>query len=865
MIERKRVASILSYLFVFMVTSLGGCASDEDCAITDASADASSAPAVEESGAAPAKSVAVATPQEAPQETKQEAFVTANLARADKLIAAGRAEEARKAVLAALDVAPNHAAAKAKLTEVNAILGVSTDQQGVVQQVVEYKQQQREKKVIQVNDLLVRSQQLYSEGALKDALVKLELARMTMHYDGLGTNFGSLKPDVAAFTAQVQGAVEREAASREEQQYTDAISSLREEEEKDRQHRWELLRAYMTSAIDAFQRQDFDSSERLAQKAADVSPSFKKATDLIEFSRRAGHQQWREQQWERRREQMQTWKEQMRDAQIPWRDIITFPSASEWEAKTRMRRSNDPMTAQAKDSDQVGVLKNILENVRVTWDFSGDEKTLQEAVQNIRDTQNVNILISKTALEKSGDETVNFQVRDLKFADALRELLAPLNLVYTFRYDMIYVAGSEEAFGNVVPRVYEVRDLTINLTNFKPPTLKLRPGPAGEAAQAAIFGDVDEPTVETEPDQLLELVKQNVAPASWEVEGRDLQINSGQLVAVTTPEIHQQVYDFLEDLRRFTKVIVHVEARFISIREAFLNEVGVDFRGLGGTNPGTLALLDDVSNGPPGKASSGYDNNGVGLPGAASLAPSSGYFLSDPSRNYDIRGRSENIFNRILGNSLSATGGLSMGVTILDDTEVSMIFRAVEKTIHANQMAAPRLVIYNNQRANLTIVNQVAYLKDYDVEVAQTAFIADPLVDIIQDGLVLDVRPTVSFDRKYVTLEVRPTVATLQRPIRTFVTPLSGLTTAVIIELPEIEYKSAETTVKVPDNGYVVIGGLKNISSVDRRSETPILSQIPILSFFFSKKGRSDELSDLLIIMHVHIVDLNEEEAKVTQ
>jgi type II secretory pathway component GspD/PulD (secretin) len=194
-----------------------------------------------------------------------------------------------------------------------------------------------------------------------------------------------------------------------------------------------------------------------------------------------------------------------------------------------------------------------------------------------------------------------------------------------------------------------------------------------------------------------------------------------------------------------------------------------------------------------------------------------------------------------------------------------MIFRAVEKTIHANQLAAPRLTIYNNQRANLTIVNQVAYLKDYDVEVAQTAFIADPLIDIIQDGLVLDVRPTVSFDRKYVTLEVRPTVATLQRPIRTFVTPLSGLTTAVIVELPEIEYKSAETTVKVPDNGYVVIAGLKNISSVDRRSETPILSQIPLLSFFFSKKGRSDELSDLLIIMHVRIVDLNEEESKITQ
>ena len=40
---------------------------------------------------------------------------------------------------------------------------------------------------------------------------------------------------------------------------------------------------------------------------------------------------------------------------------------------------------------------------------------------------------------------------------------------------------------------------------------------------------------------------------------------------------------------------------------------------------------------------------------------------------------------------------------------------------------------------NFNQLNQVAYVKDYDVEVAQTAFIADPVVDIVLDGLVLDV------------------------------------------------------------------------------------------------------------------------------
>jgi len=134
---------------------------------------------------------------------------------------------------------------------------------------------------------------------------------------------------------------------------------------------------------------------------------------------------------------------------------------------------------------------------------------------------------------------------------------------------------------------------------------------------------------------------------------------------------------------------------------------------------------------------------------------------------------------------------------------------------------------------------------------------------VINVGQSIAIKPFVSANRKYVTLEVQPTVATLMRPIRTFETNLSGLTTPVVIELPELEVKSAATTVKVPDNGYLVIGGFKHISTVDRRSETPILSNIPILSFFFSKKGRSDELRDLLIVLNVRIVDLAEQESQL--
>ncbi len=42
-------------------------------------------------------------------------------------------------------------------------------------------------------------------------------------------------------------------------------------------------------------------------------------------------------------------------------------------------------------------------------------------------------------------------------------------------------------------------------------------------------------------------------------------------------------------------------------------------------------------------------------------------------------------------------------------------------------------------RGYMAVINQQAYIRDFDVEVAQAAFIADPKIDVLQSGVVLDV------------------------------------------------------------------------------------------------------------------------------
>jgi type II secretory pathway component GspD/PulD (secretin) len=148
------------------------------------------------------------------------------------------------------------------------------------------------------------------------------------------------------------------------------------------------------------------------------------------------------------------------------------------------------------------------------------------------------------------------------------------------------------------------------------------------------------------------------------------------------------------------------------------------------------------------------------------------------------------------------------------------------------------------------------------VEVAQSAYIADPVIGTIQTGVVLDVRPIVSNDKKYITMELRPTIASLTR-VRPFTTELGGATRSVTFEVPEIRLQSVESTVRIPDQGSLLIAGLKSFREIDRKLDIPVLGNIPIVSFFFSQTTKLDEKQDLIILVTGKIIDLEEEERKI--
>jgi Flp pilus assembly secretin CpaC len=169
-------------------------------------------------------------------------------------------------------------------------------------------------------------------------------------------------------------------------------------------------------------------------------------------------------------------------------------------------------------------------------------------------------------------------------------------------------------------------------------------------------------------------------------------------------------------------------------------------------------------------------------------------------------------FVRDLGVDLSAASGTS--IVYLDETQSSLVLRAAGKSAGVHQVSAPRITLYDHQQGNVSVTNKVSYVQDYDVEVKGDQAIANPVVATMKEGLQLDVRPTVSSDRKHVTLELDSTSTVIDRPIPKKKVLLSiphkqlppgEAGREVTIQVPVQHVVHTRTTLRLPSGGWVLL------------------------------------------------------------
>jgi len=113
-----------------------------------------------------------------------------------------------------------------------------------------------------------------------------------------------------------------------------------------------------------------------------------------------------------------------------------------------------------------------------------------------------------------------------------------------------------------------------------------------------------------------------------------------------------------------------------------------------------------------------------------------------------------------------------------------------------------RITAFSGQRVSLYRALQRAYVQDYDVEVAQTSSIADPIVNVQQLGLSFDVR-CVTRGENHVVVDLRAYLTRQERDDRT-VLAVGGPVTA-----PSQRLVNFQSTVSIPVRAHALVGSGK--------------------------------------------------------
>ena len=604
------------------------------------------------------------------------------------------------------------------------------------------------------------------------------------------------------------------------------------------------LSTYYERANSAFMAENYDEAAKFAQLILVADPGNESAQELLEVSRAAGHAKVDERLRRDYREEWLRTFDDLRTMDVPQTQPLVF-DLDRWKEVSQRKSFSSIQIEAADDPERTKVLERL--NQTIVPARFGDEDgpaALASVAKYLQAQSGVNFQVSTLVYDEIGEDevAVDLAVSERSVTQIL-DMIALLTEGMSWKIEdgVVLFVTDGEMTGGQVSATYSVADLVTPIPDYPAPDINIAP------SDGLPIPDEDLPERESNvigTGELEELIMNNIAPNSWgDDPANSIRVTEkGTLVVSQTPEVQGKIKDLLDDLRESTGILVDIQARFMRVEDSFLEDIGVDFRGLGLPGPG-----------PNGVEFNDFGDGSSEFGDVIGRTSDVGAYFGD-GEDGDFRARVEDLYDSQLGSdTFKASGGLSFQWAFLNDLQLELILRAVSKSERMETVVAPRLLVNNGARANISVLTQVAYVQDFDVQIAQAASIADPIINVIQDGVVLDVRPVVSADRRFITLELRPTIATLKRPIRDQPTTL-GTQNSVTIQLPEVSIERVRTSIPIMDGDTVLLGGLKESSKQDNRSGVPFLNKVPLLNFLFERKGNFISNRKLLILLNGVIV-----------
>ena len=209
---------------------------------------------------------------------------------------------------------------------------------------------------------------------------------------------------------------------------------------------------------------------------------------------------------------------------------------------------------------------------------------------------------------------------------------------------------------------------------------------------------------------------------------------------------------------------------------------------------------------------------------------------------------------------------LNAGNSIASDLSLSI--SALDKFGVAKAISSPRLNALNRQEAVLKFVDTLVYfhlttnqdtVASANTSVVQVSFNAEKKEEDV--GVELRMTPDIDIDKQEISLAVIQKLSvsteTVEDPTIIPGTGTSEDNPAVRLgnQIPVIETREIDTTMRLKSGDVLVIGGLMRESSDNDDSKVPFLHKIPVVNVLFKEKKRNKEIVETVIFIKATIVN----------
>ncbi len=814
------------------------------------------------------------------------------IAEADAAARAGRTNEAIERYRYALQIDPNNQRAAVALANI-AAAPAPTQAEGVLDQTITNIELERQRAIARYDQALREADEQLAAGNYKAATSAAVLAKTILDTkrqflpEAEYQNLRQLALDKAASIATVE---EQARVAQIQADQAQAAADAQRERQEAEQAKQKKIKELLNRARDLSREQNYELALEQLDQALFIDPNNGAAQFMSELiNDQILHEKYRRLR-EYRREQLTINRINNFAETVPINDLITYPP--DWPELTDLRLGSGA----AMDDPHAEANRVAREKLNQVIDLNVQGQQLGNIFTYLNSLTGVNHIAKWGSLENVDirrDTIIDIQPLSGITAERALELIldeaggAFTELSYTFEQGDVIISTRDSLALDTSMRTYDIRDIIINTSaRVSPPEFDLGNVTSDQGdggSQGSIFEDSgsdddDTPARTERVQQILDIIR-TIDPENWIANGgltSSVSELNGMLFVTTTPENHVEIDRLFRRIRDQRALQIAVDARFLFVTDNFLEEVGIDV-------DFTIDTGEDWFAGPivgTNNTATFAQAEGTVVPG--SLAP-------------------------LLAANFALTGpaGAPLGF-ILDDLRVDVLITATQADQRSITVNTPRVLVFNGEGANIAISRNVAYVRNLTPIVATNAVAFNPQIGFARDGIVLNIRQaTVSADRRYVTINLRPQLSQLVSLSDFLIFGQAGgannnqqtgvdddgdgnidedpdnnvdddgdgaidedggstSTFSVgIIQRPETQTTTVDTTASIPDKGTLLIGGQRLVGETEIEQGVPVLSKLPFLNRLFTNRSLVRDERTLLILIKPTIIVQSEVEERL--